>query len=1024
MADQKSSMPAPSAGLSILVLVMFANLFARQMSPNRLSGTAVPNANPSGLQQTPSQLWRDPLGVTYAATIDLATKDYSGGFRKDFFPTAPIGAERVANCLLNGGTLSEGNAPPSPPVDPSEARLLMVMVPGSPFPESQETRLQTRYAVATALSVNGFVPEDSGDLGICSLEPDASDPDRTHALVPFEFFKNRGSRVLVAWVDENQLRDRPLPKLRRLANAFAKGNDQRRPRCTVIGPTDSDLLSSLLGDCEKDCCDRLPFNIISPWATVSGAQNLAIGKNIEFKSTIGSDDELVKLLAEELKRRLPRYFMEEPSGLLSYADWFLQLVSFVRPFESMADDARMLDIALVYEGESSYGRQWCEQLENALDCVKPGSALPLRRQSARVTISNSMQYFRGIEGIEAQDSHPDGNQLPKSSGSSQLDYVRRLSLQLEGRRLSAIGILGAQVEDKLAIIHELRPMFPDAIFFTTDLDARLLPQTAGRDTMNLIVASQYGLESPDPPGSRKRSDRSNARNLLSSSANEHFPAATSFRSAYQVSTYLAVCTALGRPSTSPSRPCVYEIGRTLAHPLLTSANRGRESTGSSARARSVDPGSGVIGEEETPSSSDPTSISPDGRSESDDEEDPALRPWLLRSRENTIGIVVALVILALCVAAHPGWLPEARRVWADHRKSHRLWAFVAVGLVAMVAHVAYLFALCAHLNSSERGQQFFVTEGISPWPTMFLHAIGTIVSVVGFMFSILRLIDSHAEVKKDELEFKGSHIDDQTKESIRVSFSEFRRRIGWRSLTGWVTGLVVAYYVITGFMFKQIGNEIPPTRGIDVLVADRWYLFWAIIPFIAVLFLALCVSHATHQLLEKLRSDVSKWLRSRTEPAAARDSGRACDAIALAAMDVTRHVTKSAASMIWGPAASLALLFVSRSTLFTRWTWPPALIVTFLACALLILIMSSYVRSSAHRLRSELVQILSRIRATSCNPEEDRLIHNTISYMTTEKSGAFAPLLDHPIVQAGLLPILGLVLSSALDLLPKYLGAS
>jgi hypothetical protein len=70
-----------------------------------------------------------------------------------------------------------------------------------------------------------------------------------------------------------------------------------------------------------------------------------------------------------------------------------------------------------------------------------------------------------------------------AEGHKQLDYLRRLAdrirrddrrLRAEGRgEIAAIGVLGSDVYDKISVLRALRGEFPRAVFFTTDLDARL-----------------------------------------------------------------------------------------------------------------------------------------------------------------------------------------------------------------------------------------------------------------------------------------------------------------------------------------------------------------------------------------------------------------------------------------------------------------------------------------------------------------------------------------------------------------------
>ena len=93
------------------------------------------------------------------------------------------------------------------------------------------------------------------------------------------------------------------------------------------------------------------------------------------------------------------------------------------------------------------------------------------------------------------------------TGRSQLDYLRRLAetLTRDATEFQAIGVLGSDVYDKLMILQALRNDFPRAIFFTTDLDARLTHSGQGPWTRNLIIASHFGLnlhpdlQAPIPP---------------------------------------------------------------------------------------------------------------------------------------------------------------------------------------------------------------------------------------------------------------------------------------------------------------------------------------------------------------------------------------------------------------------------------------------------------------------------------------------------------------------------------------------
>jgi hypothetical protein len=60
--------------------------------------------------------------------------------------------------------------------------------------------------------------------------------------------------------------------------------------------------------------------------------------------------------------------------------------------------------------------------------------------------------------------------------------------------IRAVGVLGSDLYDKLLVLQALRPLLPDARFFTTDLDALLLHPAEQKVTRNLLVASGFGLQ--------------------------------------------------------------------------------------------------------------------------------------------------------------------------------------------------------------------------------------------------------------------------------------------------------------------------------------------------------------------------------------------------------------------------------------------------------------------------------------------------------------------------------------------------
>ena len=170
-------------------------------------------------------------------------------------------------------------------------------------------------------------------------------------------------------------------------------------------------------------------------------------------------------------------------------------------------------------------------------------------------------HFKILRGI---DGHlPDGSAQNKQSlgragdsdgkvverppeGRSQYDYLKRLRARIEQfNDVTAIGVVGTDVYDKLLVLRELKPHFPDCVFFTTDLDAIYAHPEERKHTRNLIIASHYDLE---------------LRACLQGST-------PPFRDSYQASTFLATRLAVldqpgneGVPEENVCELCTSESG--------------------------------------------------------------------------------------------------------------------------------------------------------------------------------------------------------------------------------------------------------------------------------------------------------------------------------------------------------------------------------------------------------------------------------------------------------------------------------
>ncbi|MEM6334051.1 MAG: hypothetical protein AAF823_12010 [Planctomycetota bacterium] len=91
-------------------------------------------------------------------------------------------------------------------------------------------------------------------------------------------------------------------------------------------------------------------------------------------------------------------------------------------------------------------------------------------------------------GPDLDDARDTADSVSDESSADSSGEARQGELG-ENFEIRAIGVLGADVYDKLLVIQVLRRRFPHAVFFTTELDARLYHREEVADTRHLIVAS-------------------------------------------------------------------------------------------------------------------------------------------------------------------------------------------------------------------------------------------------------------------------------------------------------------------------------------------------------------------------------------------------------------------------------------------------------------------------------------------------------------------------------------------------------
>jgi hypothetical protein len=558
------------AGLVLAAVVVLASHQVPYLATRPPESAKFPDLS-IALQHVDARLWQDPFSAVESfehrevarRTFDSKAEKLSPstGSRKsdaalaDRPPFADVrfGVTPEAFRELIGTTAAAASARP---------RALPVLMSGSHFVGGEEARRRTRYAVLAALDELGYGPVDGDHIGYVMVPSADAAHGAPPVRVPFEAYqaaspaKGLPGQVIVLWVDESVLTppaDEGSTWLGSLAHVLrVLGVCPDAPmRCNVpvIGPSSSDRYEALVRELDPSKKSALPW-LVSPFVTSNLLEETGIQRNLQQSGlivfpTIVADRVVLDALLRELSlRKVP-----------------------------LCDPSRY--VLLVGEWDTEYGRRAKETFFKEFDAQEcpVGKTRP---NSGRATVL-SYSFVRGLDGIAIGTSDketPSSEESPSaplagSAGAAQIewpesadqrDYLRRIGQELSelslARNITAVGVLASDTHDKLLLLQALRGIFPRAVFFTTDVDARYVHPLVEPWTRNLIIAGAYGL-------------------VLGADLQRHTPP---FRDGYQTSTFLATSAALQLPAAAVAQTDwrflghqpvqLYEVGRTRLVPLL------------------------------------------------------------------------------------------------------------------------------------------------------------------------------------------------------------------------------------------------------------------------------------------------------------------------------------------------------------------------------------------------------------------------------------------------------------------------
>lgn len=757
-----------SSGIIAVVMLTAGVLFIREVP---LETTRLPVNEPriqqgSSVQDVDARLWQDPFGAVARAREEAHKRDPVEARKVDERRNVPQLRNDIGAHMARTGR----------PVE-----VLAAMLPGGPYSDNLETRRRVRYAVLAGLNASRLAPIDAEHLAYFFPKGAATSDGDMPGIVPYEWFEPApGARarpgdqtqplVLVLWLDSDVFGGRPLARMSALAGVF----DPLPLSWRVLGPGGSDGLRDMVEEVRQQGPDQpisnafaqLPLRFYSASATAPDARIFGsqpalapageslsaflARHNIGLVRTIGDDDQLATALIGELGLRGLHAGVLPANG--DYAD-YMQLCD----WRATGGRQMLSHVAVISEWDTLYGRTLRGEFRASKDeagyCVHPFSYVrgldgQLPSGNADAGADKSGAGKRGSDSSKEDNRRRDGTYVELAEGQSQFDYLRRLALRMaerdrelreaspQGKGLAAIGVLGSDVHDKLLVLQALQPEFPNAIFFTTDLDARFLHPREKAWTRNLVVGSNFGL---------RLSDR------LQSTA-------PPFRDSYQSSAYLSTRLAMDdarraqmartgsaareapagyfEPTTQATisawfgHPRVFEIGRTRAFDFSPPREAAQVLPSGPAPASALMAVSLPL----VPATGTPAARSPCEGPLWDQcgGVHPLPSPLYPRVRTATLLFILTLLILPL-------WLPPIlisrgvrkrlnNALLVADSPRRRLLRWIALIALIGLLHVALPLWLASQWEGfaawlTRDGKPLVGLEGISTWPTEAIRAL-------------------------------------------------------------------------------------------------------------------------------------------------------------------------------------------------------------------------------------------------------------------------------------------------------------
>lgn len=689
-------------------------------------------------------------------------------------------------------------------------------------------------------------------------------------------------------------------------------------------------------------------------------------------------------------------------------------------------------------------------------------ALPQVEAKEERNASNGPSQSNGqAGGKELTKSQTDVRAFDRPHGQSQQDYLRRLADKLRtidhklsvggAGSITAIGILGNDVFDKLQVLRALRPNFPDALFFTADYDAALTMQSELSWSRNLIISSSFGPE-------------------LREEIQGDIPP---FRSTYQTSAFLATLMATSYHHY-PSAPTLnkwlsvarlFEIertGRVLPFPRLWEPNEYKEKEGPFSK---------------------PTEVAQEKENckrniarnciyvQPSDEELRFVPMW---SKLSHIFVGMALIVAGLLVLriTWNGESTQVREVLICDRSVGFVWRAFPIVLAVGALFVALMCFLWPAgfgdwLSENGRGEPIALIQGVSLWPTVLIRMLGIVVCVYLITRASIS-IDENRDYVKRKLDLNESNgLGNTSLFSYRLYKGDSHKKYNYKVEDAWhsyyfkgscksrvirvatfMGGMLILFLILCSIF----GFPVVPARG-----SLTRFVFWTatILDIALVLFLVFFVLDATllcWSFVNDLSLGQTHWptttknkymnmiglnQEKKKEDGAEKEKQRACDqnSESVNAGSVKKLTpeqkfdqmvrddlldywidlvfiekrTKCLSSLVYYPFIVIALMIFSRSALFANFSWSAPILICealslfiVLGCAVALNLSAERARRLARRKFTDAIVTAKGLDDRGSRAGILECMRGRIEELN---EGAFTPFLHQPFVGAALLPL-------------------